>query len=675
MLMETEHTRGAWSLLQREQELAQLERFVDNVEHQALTRQIVVAGLPGTGRTALLREMARRASSRGRSVGSGVVAEVDGLPRAIVDAFEEAIGSMIAKRPGAPALYRMKEAVASFADATLRDPVDGSGLAHAIDQLLPSLTFDRDELQSGYLVTIDDLQRADAAHVRALLEGLVAMSVTGAPLGVIVAAGDPTNLSTMVSEPDDLEIVTLQSFDHAAVRSIVSQCGVSMLDGGLRRLEEITLGRAGDLFPLLSELSLRRGNLGAADVDEVLALLHSDERLAGVKSATEWVAPWGGGRAHDRSDPVVVSADMIRAALDDAMAQLTVAEDVQPATPFVPRLLIGSGGVNPVESFPVGSVPVDVNDDLAVGPGSFDPAPFDSAALHQAPFDQATIVEHDDALSDEPVAFDPFTAIGRTPMRQADAPAAPLEAGSAELVSPYEGSDDDEPFDPFTARRVDDEVQPAFPPLSLVLLPEPPAPPEMPFPVRAYEISDVPEIVEELESADDPFARATRAVVVELAPAAPIEPTDVALDEVALDELAVDEVAVDELAADEAAIDDVVVDEDLADDLGVDVTAPGTAVMVEAIPEPVVVVTPVPPKHVSPAQRRVLRTVADLREQGTGVTVAAVRRQVGDLNRFTGVSPVVEAIEALLEVGLLNLRGTSDLELTSAGVTALLASA
>ena len=78
---------------------------------------------------------------------------------------------------------------------------------------------------------------------------------------------------------------------------------------------------------------------------------------------------------------------------------------------------------------------------------------------------------------------------------------------------------------------------------------------------------------------------------------------------------------------------------------------------------------------VSGSQRRVLRTVADLRENGKVVTVDAVRRSVGDLNRFTGVSPVVTAIDELVAMSLVVRRGEDLLELSSAGVTAMLASA
>ena len=571
MFTEIEQPKNGWSLLQRSQELAQLERFLDHVEHQTPTRQIVLAGAAGTGRTALLNEMARRLTSRGQMVGSARVSGPDGLARATVAAFDEAVRALITKRPGAPALARMQKAVNAFDEATRDAGLHPEDLANAIDRLLPALSFDRDELPFGYMVTIDDIQRADPGQVAAFLEGLMAMAVTGAPVAVIVSASDELDVSAMVSDPANLEIVSLRTFDHAALRSILASMGVSMVDGGVRRLEELSHGLASDLFPLINELSLRQGTLGAGDVEEAMAVLRSDARETGsnatLSAQSDANRPsWSDGASLsvDRSEVIPVSALMIEAALrDDFVVPPSPSEEVVEATvfPFVLR------------SLPV-SEEISESSDMSAPP---------------APFPWS--VARDDTTSTEPSS---------------------TEAESSGTSNQMESSE--------------------LPAVRTVPVAYTPAPEPLTFEDGiGYQFDDDPDLL--MDASD---------------------------------------------------LDDVVLDDDDDDDEGVDrrdgahhidpnaarASKPSAMAELSTIQH-----APVGPLVVSGSQRRVLRTVADLRENAIQVTVDAVRRSVGDLNRFTGVSPVVTAIDELVAFGLVVRRGDGLLELSSAGVTAMLASA
>ena len=558
MFTDIEQPKSGWSLLQRSQELAQLVRFLDNVEHQQPTRQIVLTGATGTGRTAVLREMAKRVGERGLAVGSARVASPDGLARALVAAFDEAVRTLITKRPGAPALARMQKAVNAFAESTRDGTIHPEDLANAIDRLLPALSFDRDELQWGYLVTIDDLHHGDPGQVGALLEGLMAMAVTGAPVAVIVSGCDVMDVSPLVNDPANLEIVTLRTFDYAALRSILSSSGVTMVDGGVRRLEELTHGLAKDLFPLVNELALRQGTLGAGDVEEALAVLRSDARESGSRSAKvveqerlDDVDLINNHGTEAPTEVLSVSALMIEAALlDDFIAPAEVPEAVEGMVlPFVLR-------------------PVPTVDDVTV------------------------------SAADGPSA------------------ATPVDA----WTNPYESL-----FD------------------------------EVPSESAEYSAEDGAEFVSGLGHDDDADLLS--------------DASD--LDDVILDDEDYDVENDDFLLGDKAGV--ATARESAPSKLVLTSAATGQSVGPDN--HRVLPVEPEVPLSVSGSQRRVLRTVADLRENGKVVTVDAVRRSVGDLNRFTGVSPVVTAIDELVAMSLVLRRGEDLLELSSAGVTAMLASA
>ena len=558
MFTDIEQPKSGWSLLQRSQELAQLVRFLDNVEHQQPTRQIVLTGATGTGRTAVLREMAKRVGERGLAVGSARVASPDGLARALVAAFDEAVRTLITKRPGAPALARMQKAVNAFAESTRDGTIHPEDLANAIDRLLPALSFDRDELQWGYLVTIDDLHHGDPGQVGALLEGLMAMAVTGAPVAVIVSGCDVMDVSPLVNDPANLEIVTLRTFDYAALRSILSSSGVTMVDGGVRRLEELTHGLAKDLFPLVNELALRQGTLGAGDVEEALAVLRSDARESGSRSAKvveqerlDDVDLINNHGTEAATEVLSVSALMIEAALlDDFISPPEVPEAVEGMVlPFVLR-------------------PIPTVDDVTV------------------------------SAADGPSA------------------ATPVDA----WTNPYESL-----FD------------------------------EVPSESAEYSAEAGTEFVSGLGLDDDADLLS--------------DASD--LDDVILDDEDYDVENDDFLLGDKAGV--ATARESAPSTLVLTSTATGQSAGHDN--HRVMPVEPEMPVSVSGSQRRVLRTVADLRENGKVVTVDAVRRSVGDLNRFTGVSPVVTAIDELVAMSLVMRRGEDLLELSSAGVTAMLASA
>ena len=546
MFTDIEQPKSGWSLLQRSQELAQLVRFLDNVEHQQPTRQIVLTGATGTGRTAVLREMAKRVGERGLAVGSARVAGPDGLARALVGAFDEAVRTLITKRPGAPALARMQKAVNAFAESTRDGTIHPEDLANAIDRLLPSLSFDRDELQWGYLVTIDDLHHGDPGQVGALLEGLMAMAVTGAPVAVIVSGCDVMDVSPLVNDPANLEIVTLRTFDYAALRSILSSSGVTMVDGGVRRLEELTHGLSKDLFPLVNELALRQGTLGAGDVEEALAVLRSDARESGSRSAKvveqerlDDVELINNHATDTPTEVLSVSALMIEAALmDDFVSPPEVSDAVEGMVlPFVLR-------------------PVPAVDDIT------------------------------EIVVDQPSRQTPTDT----------------------WTNPYESLFDVVPSEAAEYATGDDAD----------LLSD------------ASDLEDVILDDEDYDVDNDDFLLGDKAGVATAKEPAP-------------NALVLTSAAIPQLVSHDAY---------------------------RVLP-----VEPELPVSVSGSQRRVLRTVADLRENGKVVTVDAVRRSVGDLNRFTGVSPVVTAIDELVAMSLVVRRGEDLLELSSAGVTAMLASA
>jgi hypothetical protein len=210
---------GPAALVERERELALLDRLVDEVE-QGASSLAAVTGLPGTGRSALLDRTAERA--RGRPVqvvaGRGTPAE-SRLPFAVVSQLVSEIGD---------------RALAARMSATL-----DSGAPDGVILQLLCHQFVELARHRPVLLVLDDIHLLDPSSVRWFLSLL--RRLRHAPLMLLTSA--PTlpfteldSLETTRSvgvHPDSLHVLPLRPLSRGAVGEVLRAALPSRMDAWL----------------------------------------------------------------------------------------------------------------------------------------------------------------------------------------------------------------------------------------------------------------------------------------------------------------------------------------------------------------------------------------------------------------------------------------------------------
>ncbi len=179
-----------------------IDQLLTDLAAERASEAVVLASLPGGGRTAVLREVPPRIPDHWK------VISVDGAGLAAgavaVAALDALVADLAAVDPDAPAPRLAMAALDSERPAVL------AGRAEAITNVTASLALAVAVSGRGRMMLVDDLDGQDAAAHDAVIEGLGAGSARGFPLGaVITTIVDPA----LVGRGRVLDLAPLSLFD------------------------------------------------------------------------------------------------------------------------------------------------------------------------------------------------------------------------------------------------------------------------------------------------------------------------------------------------------------------------------------------------------------------------------------------------------------------------------
>ena len=229
-------------LVGRERERDIVDALLDHLAAGAPTEPLVFCGRGGVGRSAVLERVASRAADHDWYTGLAVAELTEPVRDVVARAFARALTALAARRPGASGLRSAAEAVVAFSPHVLAElpvPVMPSSidvvrgdLERDLRRLVVKVADSMRELVGrGLLVVIDDLHRADALEVAAVLRTFGASMRDGQPIGLV--AGGTATLRHVVAlaelDADIVEIAPLSPTDTARlVISLAHAAGVEM---------------------------------------------------------------------------------------------------------------------------------------------------------------------------------------------------------------------------------------------------------------------------------------------------------------------------------------------------------------------------------------------------------------------------------------------------------------
>jgi hypothetical protein len=234
------------TLLARGEVLPVVDQYLTQVMKQEYASIPVITGLPGSGRSAVLLEIGQRQSVIGRSVGYGSVKT--GLGQALIDATASLSDAIAIRRPGSRSLSRVIKAGEEFM-AKAPDEGTVAVFSQAVDFLLYALSNEVTEIQGGFLILLDDLDRANESRLQVLIEGLVALAQTGAPIPVVFAR--------MQDRPGKrlgpgMEEIALRRLANADFADLAERTGLSADGEGIKVLAEYSQGLPGPAIEILA---------------------------------------------------------------------------------------------------------------------------------------------------------------------------------------------------------------------------------------------------------------------------------------------------------------------------------------------------------------------------------------------------------------------------------------
>jgi hypothetical protein len=317
------------SLLGRADLFPNLDGYVDKALKQMDVLMPVLTGRAGIGRTAMLHELGERQSVIGRNVGFGAVQT--GLGQAVADIVTSLAESIAERRPGAPSVGRLQAAVESF---VAKSPDEGTEqtFSQAMDYLLYVLSNEVNTVPGGFVLLLDDLHLANEKRVEVMLEGLVALSNTGAPIPVVLSAKSIGRRTLGVEE------VALRPLTNADLADLAQRSGLTLSPEIIRAIGGFADGRPGRAVAVLQRaIAAQRTDLASIQALIDRALEEEQERVEleelerRRRSAPVAEVP--------PSPPVAVAAPAPVAQPVDAVAQPvdavapTVVEAIEPPIP------------------------------------------------------------------------------------------------------------------------------------------------------------------------------------------------------------------------------------------------------------------------------------------------------------------------------------------------------
>jgi hypothetical protein len=423
MILDRTDTHRA-SLLARSEVLPSADQYLIQVMKQNYAPIPVITGPRGSGRTAVLHEIGERQGVIGRSVGYGAVKT--GLGQALVDCVVSLTGSIASRRPESKALGRLIKAGEEF---MRKSPDEGTVamFGQAVDFLLYSLSNETTEIQGGFVLLLDDLQRANESRLQVLIEGVVALGQTGAPVPFVFA-----HMRSQPSKPvEGLEDVLLRPLGTGDLADLAERVGLSIDGGGMKVLADFTQGLPGPAVELLASCSGTH-RLTADAVREAIAAYELVRKARPPEYGDEFIppSPSSSGPATEVDSMPVLPPHTVGSRLPAAKAPApVVSAPVQAAAAPVaaPARVVAPSSVAPA----------------AVAPAPIAPAPVVAPVPVEAPQPMKSVAEHvvRPRLPAKPgLPVDPNVLPTRTPRVASTpapevAPVAPPEPVPAPLVA------------------------------------------------------------------------------------------------------------------------------------------------------------------------------------------------------------------------------------------------
>ncbi len=262
-------------LLGRSDTLAMLEIYVEKAVKQLHIAVPIVTGPEGMGRSAVLHELLERSRNTGRTGGYGCVRS--GLGQALIDATSSLAVSIKSLYPDSTCTGDLIAAAEAFRGRS-PDEATEEGFVSAIDHLLYALCTALAEVPRGYVLCIDDLQLANDGRVRALLEGLIALSSTGAPIPVVLTSSIGLGVRII---PQGLDQLQLRPLTNADLADIAQRQGVIATPEVIRQIGDFVEGRPGRAIEIIERASAK----GLVDAHTVRAVIAESKILGAERSA------------------------------------------------------------------------------------------------------------------------------------------------------------------------------------------------------------------------------------------------------------------------------------------------------------------------------------------------------------------------------------------------------
>jgi hypothetical protein len=323
-------------LLGRSDTLALLEIFAEKARKQVHTAVPVVIGKRGMGRTAVLIELADRFRLAGRASGYGCVRS--GLGQAVIDATTSLAESVDSLDPGSLAAHRLVAAADAFQKRSPDESTEEDFMG-ALDHLLYALSNEVSEIPNGMFVAIDDLHLANEGRVASLLEGLVALSSTGAPIPMVLTSASGPQIRPV---PIGLDEIELRALTNADLADIAQRRGVIASPEIIRMIGDYVAGRPGYAIQVV-EQAAAKGIVDAHTVRAVIAeaqaadAARADQQEAERMAALVRTAPTAGSSAHlsEVTQPVLEVAVVVPVEVAEVEDEF---DEVEPVAEIEPEL-------------------------------------------------------------------------------------------------------------------------------------------------------------------------------------------------------------------------------------------------------------------------------------------------------------------------------------------------
>jgi len=219
---------------------------LDAVRLSYPTRPVVVTGPAGSGRSSVLRAAAARAVRQGWWVG---IADVN-THGTLASALDLAVEDALIDCPKGPFHERVSNARRRFVQEAASSPFD---LSEAFNHLLPVLAADPGS--SRIAIFVDDLHHVAPAARRALLDGMITMASTGAPVGLIPSYQTSSDHDALDVAPELINEQRMLPFTSDDMIELGFRYGLRLDADALDAFKRMTNGNPGKVVAALQRIN------------------------------------------------------------------------------------------------------------------------------------------------------------------------------------------------------------------------------------------------------------------------------------------------------------------------------------------------------------------------------------------------------------------------------------